>query len=66
MFEQIKRIFKVLSDDKELFTTTSKIYYNMYQSLVEVGFTEEQAIKIVCSHSVLPTNTGKNKGISEI
>ena len=66
MFDSVKKIFAVLAEDKDLFTSTAKIYYNMYQSLIEVGFTEDQAIKIVCSHSVLPTNSGKAKNSVEI
>lgn len=66
MFESIKKIFRALIEDKELFESTAKIYAAMYRSLLAEGFTEDQAIKIVCSHSVLPTTAGKSKSAIEI
>lgn len=66
MFESVKKIFNILIQDKELFTSTAKIYRNMYEALITEGFSDDQAIKIVCSHSVLPTSQGKNKTSVEI
>jgi len=64
MFQQVKKIFGVLAEDTELFAITAKIYYNMYQAMIGVGFTDDQAMKIVCSHSVVPNS--KKAGHSEI
>lgn len=66
MFNQITRILESMADDKKLLTATASVYYNMFRSLVDVGFTEDQAIRIVCSHSVLPSNSSnRSNRVSE-
>lgn len=57
MFNQITRILESMAGDKKLLAATASVYYNMFRSLVDAGFTEDQAIRIVCSHSVLPSGS---------
>lgn len=54
MFDEITKVMKLMVNDKELMKTTASLYRNFYEALFEAGFTEEQAMQIVCSHSVLP------------
>ena len=54
MFAEITKIVKTMSEDKELMKTIATLYRNFYVALCEVGFKEEQAMQIICSHSVLP------------
>lgn len=57
MFEEIKQVMTAMADDQELFDIYGRIYYTQYMSLVNAGFTEEQAERIICAHSVLPSKT---------
>lgn len=57
MFDQVKTILNSILDDKSLLQLSAKIHRQMFESLVEEGFTEEQAMQIVCSHSILNNTT---------
>ena len=53
MFNEIKEVLKALESDTELFDITARLYYNLYERLVKAGFSEDQAIKIICSQNIL-------------
>lgn len=58
MFEGVKKIFTTLQEDRELFEIRAKIYRASYETLIAEGFTEDQAMQIICAHPVIP-----NKGV---
>lgn len=45
IIEQMKAVFDLMSD-KELAQAIAKMYWNIYQELKEVGFSDEQALQI--------------------
>lgn len=57
MFDQVKTILNSILEDKDLLQLSAKIHRRMFDDLVKEGFTEEQAMQIVCSHSILNSTT---------
>jgi len=57
MIEQLTELVELLTKDDKLFRGIAKMTKKYYDILVEEGFTEEQAIKIVANHS--PVNLSK-------
>jgi hypothetical protein len=45
MIEQMIAMIQLLDDD-ELITATAKLYKHVYDKMVEVGFTPEQALQL--------------------
>lgn len=54
MFEQMLLVLKSLSSNEEIFSNLAKIYYQFYVQLIAQGFTEEQAVQIVCASGIVP------------
>lgn len=50
--EDMREIMKAFADDKEFFPAIAKAYKKMYDSLVDAGFSPEQAMQIVCSQGL--------------
>lgn len=49
MLEMMKRVFKTINQDAEVFALGAQAMKNAYDALVEVGFTEDQAVLIVAN-----------------
>jgi hypothetical protein len=49
MIEQMVELMKELEKNDELFKITARMMRKLYDSLIEVGFTEAQAVQIVAS-----------------
>ena len=49
MLETIKRAFKTINQDAEVFVLGAQTMKNAYDALIEVGFTEDQAALIVAN-----------------
>lgn len=52
----VKEAFKAIVDDDEMFRLYAEMYWKSYVSLKKVGFSHEDAMKIVCSPSFKVTS----------
>lgn len=48
MIDQIIELCKVCNQTPELWVELAKIYKNMFDALVQVGFDKDQALKVIC------------------
>ena len=65
MFDQLKNMFKMIMGDDELFDLNAKLYFKLKQSFVKAGFTDEEAIKLLCSQKMLGTSQSKSNETGE-
>lgn len=49
MLDQVIAIMKEMENKPEMFEVTARLMRKMYESLVKVGFTPDEAIRIVAS-----------------
>jgi hypothetical protein len=52
LFDQIEHILVGLLGREELFNKFAKVFYQIKESLCKAGFTEEQAIQVLCSQKL--------------
>lgn len=52
MIEQLLEMLREVEQNDELFDITAHLMRKFYDSLLKVGFTEEQAIKIVAGQGI--------------
>ena len=58
MFDEVIQLLESLSSEEKLFTASAKVYSQMYKALQKEGFTKDEAMKIISSHSPMPGGKG--------
>ena len=52
LFKDMKKSSALIAGDDEFFATLATIYWKMYTSLTKVGFSDEEAMKIVAQQGM--------------
>jgi hypothetical protein len=58
MFDNYLAAMKIIASSEEFFETLSKMYHNFYLQLLARGFSEDEALKIICSSNIMPKSGG--------